>query len=135
MGGYSLAHAMMLLIPEAWSGNKLMDENRRAFYEYHAALMEPWDGPAAVPSPTAARSARRSTATACARPATWSPNDDLVVMGSEMGVLRHRRKAHRQEVAPAARQDVPDRPGAGPHHRRRRDQGRAVRRANPTATG
>ncbi|MDP1633105.1 MAG: glutamate synthase subunit alpha, partial [Gallionellaceae bacterium] len=48
MGGYSLAHAMMLLIPEAWAGNPLMDEERRAFYEYHAAMMEPWDGPAAV---------------------------------------------------------------------------------------
>jgi len=47
-GGYSLPHAMMMLIPEAWSGNALMDEDRRAFYEYHAALMEPWDGPAAV---------------------------------------------------------------------------------------
>ena len=47
-GGYSLPHAMMMLIPEAWSGNPMMDENRRAFYEYHAALMEPWDGPAAV---------------------------------------------------------------------------------------
>ncbi len=47
-GGYSLPHAMMLLIPEAWAGNPLMDEERRAFYEYHAALMEPWDGPAAV---------------------------------------------------------------------------------------
>ncbi|MDC0131991.1 glutamate synthase subunit alpha, partial [Alphaproteobacteria bacterium] len=45
MGGYSLAHAMMMLIPEAWSGNPLMDEKRRAFYEYNAALMEPWDGP------------------------------------------------------------------------------------------
>ncbi|MEQ1630259.1 MAG: glutamate synthase subunit alpha, partial [Gallionella sp.] len=47
-GGYSLPHAMMILIPEAWAGNPLMDEERRAFYEYHAALMEPWDGPAAV---------------------------------------------------------------------------------------
>ena len=47
-GGYSLSHAMMMLIPEAWAGNPLMDEERRAFYEYHAALMEPWDGPAAV---------------------------------------------------------------------------------------
>ena len=46
--GYSMAHAMMMLIPEAWAGNPLMDEQRRAFYEYHAALMEPWDGPAAV---------------------------------------------------------------------------------------
>ena len=48
MGGYELAHAAMMLIPEAWAGNPLMDEDRRAFYEYHAALMEPWDGPAAI---------------------------------------------------------------------------------------
>jgi len=48
MGGYPLAHAMMLMIPEAWAGNPVMDEDRRAFYEYHAALMEPWDGPAAM---------------------------------------------------------------------------------------
>ena len=47
-GGYSLAHAMMMLIPEAWAGNPLMDPARRAFYEYHAAMMEPWDWPAAV---------------------------------------------------------------------------------------
>jgi glutamate synthase (NADPH/NADH) large chain len=47
-GGYPLVHAMMMLIPEAWAGNPLMDAKRRAFYEYHAALMEPWDGPAAV---------------------------------------------------------------------------------------
>ena len=48
MAGYSMAHAMMMLIPEAWEKHTLMDENRRAFYEYHAAMMEPWDGPAAV---------------------------------------------------------------------------------------
>ena len=47
-GGYSLPHAMMMLIPEPWVGNSLMSEERKAFYEYHAALMEPWDGPAAV---------------------------------------------------------------------------------------
>src|SRR6185503_19221356 len=48
MGGYSLAHAAMMLIPEAWAGNPLMDAKRRAFYEYHACLMEPWDGPASM---------------------------------------------------------------------------------------
>jgi glutamate synthase (NADPH/NADH) large chain len=48
MGGYSMAHAVMLMIPEAWEKHTQMDENRRAFYEYHAAMMEPWDGPAAV---------------------------------------------------------------------------------------
>src|SRR6266849_6392907 len=47
-GGYPLAHAVMMMIPEAWAGNPLMDEERRAFYEYNAALMEPWDGPAAI---------------------------------------------------------------------------------------
>ncbi len=47
-GGYSLSHAMMMLVPEAWAGNPLMSEERRSFYEYHAALMEPWDGPAAI---------------------------------------------------------------------------------------
>ena len=48
MGGYELAHAAMMLIPEAWAGNPLMDEDRRAFYEYHAALMEPWDARAVL---------------------------------------------------------------------------------------
>ena len=47
-GGYSLSHAAMMLIPEAWAGNPTMDaRSRGAFYEYHASLMEPWDGPAA----------------------------------------------------------------------------------------
>ena len=65
-GGFPLAHAAMMLIPEAWAGNPQMDPKRRAFYEYHAALMEPlWDGLARRrwPSPTGARSARRWTAT------------------------------------------------------------------------
>ena len=48
MSGRSLPHAIMMMIPEAWSKNHLMDENKRAFYEFHAAKMEPWDGPAAV---------------------------------------------------------------------------------------
>lgn len=87
MGGYSLAHAMMLLIPEAWSGNELMDEKRRAFYEYHAALMEPWDGPAAVAF-TDGRQIGATLDRNGLRPARYLvTNDDLVVMGSEMGVL------------------------------------------------
>ncbi|MEY4906839.1 MAG: hypothetical protein RL260_557, partial [Pseudomonadota bacterium] len=48
MSGYSLAHAAMMMIPEAWEQHATMDERRRAFYEYHAAMMEPWDGPAAM---------------------------------------------------------------------------------------
>ena len=87
MGGYSLAHAMMLLIPEAWSGNKLMDEKRRAFYEYHAALMEPWDGPAAVAF-TDGRQIGATLDRNGLRPARYLvTNDDLVIMASESGVL------------------------------------------------
>ncbi len=86
-GGYSLAHAMMLLIPEAWYENKLMDEQRKAFYEYHAALMEPWDGPAAVAF-TDGRQIGATLDRNGLRPARYLiTDDDLVVMASEMGVL------------------------------------------------
>ncbi len=87
MGGYSLAHAMMLLIPEAWAGNPLMDEDRRAFYEYHMALMEPWDGPAAVAF-TDGRQIGATLDRNGLRPARYLvTDDDLVVMASEIGVL------------------------------------------------
>ena len=87
MGGYSLAHAMMLLIPEAWAGNPLMDEKRRAFYEYHSALMEPWDGPAAVAF-TDGRQIGATLDRNGLRPARYLiTDDDYVVMASEMGVL------------------------------------------------
>ncbi|HHH38377.1 MAG TPA: glutamate synthase large subunit [Sedimenticola sp.] len=86
-GGYSLAHAMMMLIPEAWSGNPLMDPQRRAFYEYHAALMEPWDGPAAVAF-TDGRQIGATLDRNGLRPARYLiTDDDMVVMASEMGVL------------------------------------------------
>ncbi|MEQ1602126.1 MAG: glutamate synthase-related protein [Methylophilaceae bacterium] len=86
-GGYSLPHAMMLLIPEAWSSNTLMDEDRRAFYEYHAALMEPWDGPAAVAF-TDGRTIGATLDRNGLRPARYLiTDDDFVMMASEMGVL------------------------------------------------
>ena len=86
-GGYSLSHAMMTLIPEAWAGNPLMDEERRAFYEYHAALMEPWDGPAAMAF-TDGRQIGATLDRNGLRPARYFvTDDDLVVLASEMGVL------------------------------------------------
>ncbi|HEY0959526.1 MAG TPA: glutamate synthase large subunit [Novosphingobium sp.] len=86
-GGYSLVHAMMMLIPEAWAGNPLMDSKRRAFYEYHAALMEPWDGPAAVAF-TDGRQIGATLDRNGLRPARFLvTDDDLVVMASESGVL------------------------------------------------
>ena len=86
-GGYSLAHAMMMLIPEAWAGNPLMDEARRDFYEYHAAVMEPWDGPAAMAF-TDGRQIGATLDRNGLRPARYFVTDDgLFVLASEMGVL------------------------------------------------
>ena len=86
-GGYSLAHAMMMLIPEAWNGNDLMDPERRAFYEYHAALMEPWDGPAAVCF-TDGRQIGATLDRNGLRPARFCvTKDDIVCLASESGVL------------------------------------------------
>ena len=85
-GGYSLAHAVMLLIPEAWSDTR-MEAKRRAFYEYHAALMEPWDGPAAIAF-TDGRQIGATLDRNGLRPARFMvTDDDLVVMASESGVL------------------------------------------------
>ncbi len=86
-GGYSMAHAMMLLIPEAWAGNELMNEDLRAFYEYNAALMEPWDGPAAVAF-TDGRQIGATLDRNGLRPARYLvTDDDFVIMASEMGVI------------------------------------------------
>ena len=87
-GGYSLVHAMTMLIPEAWShSSSTMEPKRRAYYEYNAALMEPWDGPAAVAF-TDGRQVGAMLDRNGLRPARYLITDeDLVVMASEMGVL------------------------------------------------
>ena len=86
-GGYPLVHAMMMLIPEAWAGNKQMPKETQAFYEYHAALMEPWDGPAAVAF-TDGRQIGATLDRNGLRPARYVvTDDDMVVMASEAGTL------------------------------------------------
>ena len=87
MGGYSLPHAMMLMIPEAWKDNDLMDPERRAFYEYYSALMEPWDGPAAMAFTDGKQIAATLDRNGL-RPARYIVTDDnLIIMASEVGVL------------------------------------------------
>ena len=87
MSGYSLAHAVMMMIPEAWEQHTAMDARRRAFYEYHAAMMEPWDGPAAMVF-TDGRQIGATLDRNGLRPARYIVTDDgLVVMASESGVL------------------------------------------------
>ncbi|MCZ6591814.1 MAG: glutamate synthase large subunit [Alphaproteobacteria bacterium] len=86
-GGYSLAHAMMMLIPEAWAGNPSMDPKHRAFYEYYAALMEPWDGPAAIAFTDGLQIGATLDRNGL-RPARYVvTDDDQVIMASEVGVL------------------------------------------------
>ncbi|HEV2486374.1 MAG TPA: glutamate synthase large subunit [Terracidiphilus sp.] len=85
--GRSLPHVMAMLIPEAWAGNPDMDEEKRAFYEYHASLMEPWDGPAAIAF-TDGRVIGATLDRNGLRPGRYIvTKDDLVVLASEAGVL------------------------------------------------
>ena len=87
MSGYPLAHAAMMMIPEAWENHELMDPRRRAFYEYHAAMIEPWDGPAAMVF-TDGKQIGATLDRNGLRPARYIvTDDDLVVMASESGVL------------------------------------------------
>jgi glutamate synthase domain-containing protein 2/glutamate synthase domain-containing protein 1/glutamate synthase domain-containing protein 3 len=85
--GRSLPHVMAMLIPEAWAGNPDMNEDKRAFYEYHASLMEPWDGPAAIAF-TDGRVIGATLDRNGLRPGRYIvTKDDLVVLASEAGVI------------------------------------------------
>ncbi|MGA3039459.1 MAG: glutamate synthase large subunit [Bryobacteraceae bacterium] len=87
MAGRDLPHAMAMLIPEAWASNPHMNPEKRAFYEYHASLMEPWDGPAAIAF-TDGRVIGATLDRNGLRPARYLiTHDDLIVMSSEVGVL------------------------------------------------
>lgn len=92
-GGYPLSHAVMMLIPEAWAGNQLMAAERKAFYEYHAALMEPWDGPAAVCF-TDGKQIGATLDRNGLRPARYLvTDDDRVILASEAGTLPVREES------------------------------------------
>ncbi len=87
LSGRSLPHVMMMLIPEAWDGNDSMANYKRDFYEYHAAMMEPWDGPASI-SFTDGKMIGATLDRNGLRPSRyWVTNDDHVIMASEAGVL------------------------------------------------
>jgi glutamate synthase (ferredoxin) len=87
MGGRSLPHAMMMMIPEPWSGHESMSDEKKAFYEYHSCLMEPWDGPASVAF-TDGKSIGATLDRNGLRPSRYYvTKDDLVIMASEAGVL------------------------------------------------
>ena len=87
MSGRSLPHVLMMLIPEAWDGNEQMEKYKKDFYEYHAAMMEPWDGPASI-SFTDGKIIGATLDRNGLRPSRyWVTDDDFVIMASEAGVL------------------------------------------------
>ena len=87
LSGRSLPHVMMMLIPEAWDGNESMESYKKDFYEYHAAMMEPWDGPASI-SFTDGKMIGATLDRNGLRPSRyWVTEDDHVIMASEAGVL------------------------------------------------
>ena len=87
LGGRSLPHAVLMMIPEAWERNESMDPARRAFYAYHAALMEPWDGPASVCFSDGTVVGAVLDRNGLRPSRIWVTEDGLVVMASEVGVL------------------------------------------------
>ena len=87
LNGRSLPHSVLMMIPEAWQENKLMDPDLRAFYEYHACLMEPWDGPASVTFTNGNVVGAVLDRNGLRPSRYYQTKDDLVIMASEVGVL------------------------------------------------
>ncbi|MFU2338421.1 glutamate synthase large subunit [Streptomyces albidoflavus] len=87
LGGRSLPHSVLMMIPEAWENHASMDASRRAFYQYHAAMMEPWDGPACVTFTDGTQVGAVLDRNGLRPGRYWVTDDGLVVLGSEVGVL------------------------------------------------
>src|SRR3954471_23650931 len=87
MGGRSLPHAVLMMIPEAWEKHAEMEPRRRAFYEFHSTLMEPWDGPACVVFTDGNQVGAVLDRNGLRPSRYWVTDDDLVVLASEVGVL------------------------------------------------
>ncbi len=87
LGGRSLPHAVLMMIPEAWENNPTMDPAKRAFYRYHAALMEPWDGPASVCFTDGTVIGAVLDRNGLRPSRFWVTDDDVVIAASEVGVV------------------------------------------------
>src|SRR6202008_2507444 len=87
LSGRSLPHAMMMMIPEPWENHESMDEKKRAFYEYHSSLMEPWDGPASIAFTDGIRLGAVLARNGLRPSRYYVTKDGLVIMASEAGVL------------------------------------------------
>ena len=86
-GGYDLAHAMMMMIPEPWERHTMMSDEKRAFYEFHACMMEPWDGPASITFSDGQQIGASLDRNGLRPSRYYVTNDDYVIMASEVGVI------------------------------------------------
>ena len=129
LGGRSLPHAVLMMIPEAWENHTEMYAERRAFYAFHAALMEPWDGPAAVVFTDGTQAGAVLDRNGLRPARFWITDDGLVVLSSEVGVLDIDPGEGGAQGPSAAGKDVPRRHIGGSDRRRRRDQGGSFSRA------
>ncbi|GIU88259.1 MAG: hypothetical protein KatS3mg009_2774 [Acidimicrobiia bacterium] len=129
MAGRPLHHAILMMIPEAWENHESMDPARKAFYRYHASLMEPWDGPASIAFTDGTVIGAVLDRNGLRPSRYWVTDDDLVVMASEVGVLDvpPEKIVRKGRLEPGKM--LPRRHDEGPDHPRRGDQGRARRRA------
>ena len=131
MAGRSLPHAILMMIPEPWSGHESMTPDRKAFYEYHSSLMEPWDGPASIAFTDGTVIGAVLDRNGLRPSRYYVTKDDLVDHGVRSRRARHAARGRAGQGAPAPGPDLPRRHRQGPHRRRRGDQagagGRSIR--------
>ena len=124
-----------MMIPEPWSNHESMSPERKAFYQYHSSLMEPWDGPASIAFTDGTVIGAVLDRNGLRPSRYYVTKDDLVIMASEVGVLDVPPRGRAGQGAPAPGQDLPRRHGQGPHRRRRGDQAGAGGASIRTASG
>ena len=140
MNGRTLQEAVMMMIPEAWQNHETMSEDKRAFYEYHSCLMEPWDGPASIVFTDGKYIGAVLDRNGLRPVRYYLTHDDRVIMASEVGVLHDRSGERQGQGPPAAGPDVPGRFRTGPADSRRGTEARirhapAVRRMAAAISG
>ena len=135
LGGRSLPHAVLMMIPEAWQNHAEMDPARRAFYEFHGSVMEPWDGPACVTFTDGTLVGAVLDRNGLRPGRYWVTDDGLVVLGSEAGVLDIAAEKIVREGPAQPRQDVPRAtPGSAASSPTTRSRRRS-RPSTPTGSG
>ena len=122
LGGRSLAHGVMMMIPEPWENHETMSAEKRAFYEYHSCLMEPWDGPASVAFTDGVVVGGMLDRNGFRPSRYYIAKDDTLVLSSETGVLSYSAGGRGLQRSAATGTDALDRYGGRPDHQRRGDQ-------------